>query len=215
MRSILLVVLASVLVGCLEYETHVRIAPDGQFNGHLMFSAPDWLLARWGYGGDRKSASTAMAQAQLQRTKKAGRGIWISGDNVTSWQTPFANWKFKVEEQQWSFAGAVTIETQELQEIKQEMERQASQRLGGRSSNRMGRLARAMYGNSNLDIYIQMPYEVLDTNGDRMANNVLHWEIPFAAIEQGTQLLIAHGTMRPSDHWRLLLASLLPNNEPD
>ena len=203
------------LVGCLDYEKRLIIAPDGEFVGHMVLTGPDWLMQRWGLQSATRDSSAAMARENNVKHKPAGRGVFVAGHKVQQLDNRLLKVRYEQGVTTWTFAAAVSLEASELREIRTEMEKRS---LGGPAvarSPRLGSLAKSLYAGSNIDLIVDFPYSIQAANAAKQVGRQLTWNVPLAELENGVQWIYASGEIPPAARFWRLLAWFLPTNEPD
>jgi hypothetical protein len=191
--------LALFLAGCLDFDTRVRLASDGTFVGHMSFSGPDWLLAKWtGEPVEGLEDEQLLLRNSGVHTKQTGKGIWISGRQVSAADISFLTWRFEPSGDSWQFGGAFQIDPEELANIEREFMTR-TMRTPRMHEGRASGLAKKAYENSKLHLRVLFPGTVRNTNGELKSGHV-HWTLPLSELREnnGVFALTADGELASS-----------------
>ena len=214
-RRSLLALPALLLVGCLDFDFRSSIRPDGLIAGHMVMSAPKWLLTRWKLEGTPYTPSEQLALQSGVRIKQTGRGVWIAADALESWRSDFLAMRWEHGQEQWTFAATLQLSPSDLEAMRNELQKRALS-MPKMHDDKANRLAGSVYNGSSLGVELDFPFEVTETNG-KIKDGLVSWHVTLGELEDagGTKILSARGPVSSLDQWMVCLAGLLPGTELD
>lgn len=214
-RRLVLVLLPLWLAGCLDFDFRAAVRPDGVMAGHMVMSAPKWLLTRWDLEGTPYTPSEKLALDSGVRIRETGRGVWVAARSLETWQSRFLAMRWERGVEQWTFAGTLQLSQDDLDAMRSELQKRA-RGMPKMHDDKAERLAGSMYNGSSLSVELTFPFDVTETNG-KIKNEAVVWQVSLGDLEQagGTALLSARGPVSASDRMRVRLARLLPGTELD
>lgn len=214
-RRLILALAPLLLVGCLDFDMRTALRPDGLMAGHMVMSAPKWLLTRWNLEGTRHTPSELMALASGARIKATGRGVWVSARSLESWRSDFLTMRWERGETQWTYAATLQLSQADLEAMRDELQQRARS-MPKMHDDKAKRLAGSMYNGSSFGVEMAFPFDVTDTNG-KIKDGAVTWNVTSGELEEagGTKLLSARGPVSSLDNWMVCLAGWLPGTELD